>query len=59
MLTPALAATTATSPVKLTVFPDAQVRVGISNREPNMLVVPGDKIVSIDSAQGMFVTPTN
>ncbi|BBG61853.1 type-F conjugative transfer system secretin TraK (plasmid) [Providencia rustigianii] len=55
MLTPALAASTATPPVKLSVFPDAQVRVGISNREPNMLVVPGDKIVSIDSAQGMLV----
>lgn len=55
MLASAQAASTATQPIKLAVFPDAQVRVGISNREPNMLVVPGDKIVSIDSAQGMLI----
>lgn len=42
-------------PVQIPVSPDSQVRVAFSNSEPNMLVVPGDRIVAIDSAQGMFI----
>lgn len=51
----AQAAPVAQPAVKIPVSPDAQVRVALSNSEPNMLVVPGDKVVAIDSAQGMFI----
>ncbi|HEM8182201.1 TPA: type-F conjugative transfer system secretin TraK [Providencia rettgeri] len=50
-----LAEPAATLPVQIPVSPDSQVRVAFSNSEPNMLVVPGDRIVAIDSAQGMFI----
>lgn len=46
---------TAQLPTQIPVSPDSQVKVAFSNSEPNMLVVPGDRIVAIDSAQGMFI----
>lgn len=49
------AAPTASKPVQIPVSPDAQVRLALSNSAPNMIVVPGDKIVAIDSAQGAFI----
>lgn len=49
------AETTAQLPTQIPVSPDSQVKVSLSNSEPNMLVVPGDRIVAIDSAQGMFI----
>lgn len=42
-------------PTQIPVSPDSQIKVSFSNSEPNMLVVPGDRIVAIDSAQGMFI----
>ncbi|MEY0026326.1 type-F conjugative transfer system secretin TraK [Providencia rettgeri] len=45
----------ASLPVQIPVSPESQVRVSFSNTEPNMLVVPGDRIVGIDSAKGMFI----
>ncbi|ECA0341011.1 hypothetical protein EIK87_23965, partial [Salmonella enterica subsp. enterica serovar Richmond] len=42
-------------PVKIPVSADVQVRVSLSNTQPNMVVVPGDRIVAVDSAQGMFL----
>lgn len=48
------AAPAAVSPEIIPVSPDSQVRVVISNTNPNLLVVPGDKIIGVDSAQGMF-----
>jgi|GEM_PF-263971 type-F conjugative transfer system secretin TraK len=50
-----LAEAVATLPVKIPVSPDSQVRVALSNTNPNLLVVPGDKIIAVDSAQGMFI----
>lgn len=44
---------------QIPVTADAQVRVAVSNTDPNMLVVPGDRIVAIDSAQGMFLNGDN
>lgn len=49
------AAPSAQLPTQIPVSPDSQVRVELSNSEPNMLVVPGDRIVGIDSAQGMLI----
>ncbi|MBF0693182.1 type-F conjugative transfer system secretin TraK [Providencia alcalifaciens] len=46
---------TAQLPTQISVSPDSQVKVSLSNSEPNMLVVPGDRIVAIDSAQGMLI----
>lgn len=54
-ITTVRAETTAQLPEKILVSPDSQVKVSLSNSEPNMLVVPGDRIVAIDSAQGMFI----
>ncbi|HBM2591065.1 type-F conjugative transfer system secretin TraK [Escherichia coli] len=51
----ALAEPVAMLPVKIPVSPDSQVRVALSNTNPNLLVVPGDKIIAVDSAQGMFL----
>lgn len=51
----ALAEPVAVLPVKIPVLPDSQVRVALSNTNPNLLVVPGDKIIAVDSAQGMFL----
>lgn len=45
----------AAAPVKVPVSPDAQVQIALSNTDPNMVVVPGDRIVAIDSAQGVFL----
>lgn len=45
----------AADPVKVPVSPNAQVRIALSNTDPNMVVVPGDRIVAIDSAQGVFL----
>lgn len=45
----------AADPVKVPVSPDAQVRIALSNTDPNMVVVLGDRIVAVDSAQGVFV----
>ncbi|WP_370608206.1 F-type conjugal transfer protein TraK [Citrobacter meridianamericanus] len=42
-------------PVKIPVSADVQARVSLSNTQPNMVVVPGDRIVAVDSAQGMFL----
>ncbi|WP_158784356.1 type-F conjugative transfer system secretin TraK [Pantoea sp. BAV 3049] len=50
-----LAEPVAMLPVKIPVSPDSQVRVALSNTNPNLLVVPGDKIIAVDSAQGMFL----
>lgn len=50
-----LAEPVAMLPVKIPVSPDSQVRVALSNTNPNLLVVPGDRIVAVDSAQGMFI----
>lgn len=41
--------------VNIPVSPDSQVRVALSNTNPNLLVVPGDRIIAVDSAQGMFI----
>ncbi|MEG0532629.1 MAG: type-F conjugative transfer system secretin TraK [Hafnia sp.] len=49
------AAAQAAAPVKVLVSPDAQVQIALSNTDPNMVVVPGDRIVAIDSAQGVFI----
>ena len=46
---------TALPAVDIPVTADAQVRVALSNTDPNLLVVPGDRIVAVDSAQGMFI----
>nr|WP_250855043.1 type-F conjugative transfer system secretin TraK [Escherichia coli] len=48
------AAPVAQKPVQVPVSPDAQARVALSNTQPNLLVVPGDRIVGVDSAQGTF-----
>lgn len=45
----------AAAPVKVPVSADAQVQIALSNTDPNMVVVPGDRIVAIDSAQGVFL----
>ena len=45
----------ALKPVNIPVSPDSQVRVALSNTSPNLLVVPGDRIIAVDSAQGMFI----
>lgn len=50
-----LAEPVATLPTRIPVSPDSQIRVALSNTNPNLLVVPGDKIIAVDSAQGMFV----
>ncbi|EGW0627542.1 type-F conjugative transfer system secretin TraK [Salmonella enterica] len=42
-------------PVKVPVSADVQASVALSNTQPNMVVVPGDRIVAVDSAQGMFL----
>lgn len=42
-------------PVDIPVGPDSQVRIAISNTDPNLFVVPGDRIIAVDSVQGMFV----
>lgn len=42
-------------PVKVPVSADVQASVVLSNTQPNMVVVPGDRIVAVDSAQGMFI----
>nr|WP_252403237.1 type-F conjugative transfer system secretin TraK [Escherichia coli] len=44
----------AQKPVQVPVSPDAQARIALSNTQPNLLVVPGDRIVGVDSAQGTF-----
>lgn len=49
------AAAQAAAPVKVPVSPDSQVQIALSNTDPNMVVVPGDRIVAIDSAQGVFL----
>lgn len=51
----ALAEPVARRPADIPVSPDSQVRVALSNTNPNLLVVPGDRIVAVDSAQGMFI----
>lgn len=48
------AAPVAQKPVQVPVSPDAQARIVLSNTQPNLLVVPGDRIVGVDSAQGTF-----
>ncbi|HHE5971927.1 TPA: type-F conjugative transfer system secretin TraK [Citrobacter braakii] len=48
------AAPSAQLPVRVPVSPDAQARIALSNTQPNLLVVPGDRIVAVDSAQGTF-----
>ena len=55
--TPVLAATlpAVTMPLTVPVTADAQVRVALSNTAPNLIVVPGDRIIAVDSAQGMFI----
>lgn len=50
-----LAEPVATLPTRIPVSPDSQVRVALSNTNPNLLVVPGDRIIAVDSAQGMFL----
>lgn len=42
-------------PVRIPVSADSQVKVSFSNTQPNMLIVPGDRIVAVDSASGMFL----
>lgn len=42
-------------PVKIPVSTDVQAKVILSNTQPNMVMVPGDRIIAVDSAQGMFV----
>lgn len=59
VLYPASAKPVAQLPTKIPVSPDAQVKVEFSNSEPNLLVVPGDRVVGIDSAQGMFINGNN
>lgn len=41
-------------PVNVPVSADSQARIALSNTQPNLLVVPGDRIVAVDSAQGTF-----
>ncbi|HGV1670401.1 TPA: type-F conjugative transfer system secretin TraK, partial [Escherichia coli] len=48
------AAPSAQLPVRVPVSPDAQARIVLSNTQPNLLVVPGDRIVAVDSALGTF-----
>lgn len=45
----------AQQPVRIPVTADSQVKVAFSNTQPNMLIVPGDRIVAVDSASGMFL----
>lgn len=59
VLHPASAEPVAQLPTQIPVSPDAQVKVEFSNSEPNLLVVPGDRVVGIDSAQGMFINGNN
>jgi conjugal transfer pilus assembly protein TraK len=42
------------APQQIPFTPDAQVNLVLSNTNPNMLVVPGDRIVAIDSNEGML-----
>lgn len=51
----AVAAPATSRPVSIPVSPDAQVHVALSNTNPNLLVVPGDRIIAVDSASGMFL----
>ncbi|EKC4035925.1 conjugal transfer protein TraK, partial [Escherichia coli] len=37
----------AQKPVQVPVSPDAQARIALSNTQPNLLVVPGDRIVGV------------
>ncbi|TQO04782.1 UNVERIFIED_ORG: conjugal transfer pilus assembly protein TraK [Citrobacter freundii] len=48
------AAPSAQASVKVPVSADIQARIALSNTQPNLLVVPGDRIVAVDSAQGTF-----
>ncbi|EOW2788135.1 type-F conjugative transfer system secretin TraK [Enterobacter kobei] len=50
-----LASPVSLPPVDIPVGPDSQVRIAISNTDPNLFVVPGDRIIAVDSVQGMFV----
>lgn len=52
---PALSEPAAQPPVRIPVPADSQVRVAFSNTQPNMIVVPGDRIAAVDSAAGMFL----
>ncbi|MBX4609840.1 type-F conjugative transfer system secretin TraK [Klebsiella variicola] len=52
---PVLASPVSQPPVDIPVGPDSQVRIAISNTDPNLFVVPGDRIIAVDSVQGMFV----
>ncbi|UCQ29559.1 type-F conjugative transfer system secretin TraK (plasmid) [Edwardsiella tarda] len=51
----ALAAVSAAAPIQIPVTPDSQVQLSLSNTNPNMLVIPGDRIIAVDSAQGVFM----
>ncbi|KML22960.1 conjugal transfer protein TraK [Leclercia adecarboxylata] len=51
----AMSAPAVLHPVNIPVSADVQVRVALSNTSPNLLVVPGDRIIAVDSAQGMFI----
>ncbi|HHH1368300.1 TPA: type-F conjugative transfer system secretin TraK [Yersinia enterocolitica] len=42
------------APQQIPFTPDAQVNLVLSNTNPNMVVVPGDRIVAIDSNEGML-----
>lgn len=52
---PVFSEPSAQPPVRIPVTADSQVKVAFSNTQPNMLIVPGDRIVAVDSASGMFL----
>lgn len=52
---PVFSAPVTQPPVRIPVTADSQVKVAFSNTQPNMLLVPGDRIVAIDSASGIFL----
>ncbi|WP_247717512.1 TraK domain-containing protein [Morganella morganii] len=52
---PVFSAPVTQPPVRIPVTADSQVKVAFSNTQPNMLLVPGDRIVAVDSASGIFL----
>ena len=47
------------SSVTLSFSPGGQLNLPISNTNPNMIIVPGDRVVSISSASGMLTDKKN
>jgi len=49
----------ATAPISLTFPPNGQLKLAISNTNPNLIVIPGDRIVAVDSTPGKLTDKRN